>query len=264
MEPILLYGAEIWLSDFNININKCDNLPFEKIQHLVFKDILGVHSKASNLAVKHELGELPLCLKGFSLMFNYFLRLNSDKQQNGIKTEILIAAIQEDTTLKNNTLSESWQKQLHTLNRKLNLTTLTISKTAFKDTLTQSYKNNVATELQNIRLNNSGKLVFYSQIKGKYEMQDYLKFPIKKSVRASLTKLRISAHSLEIETGRYHKPPKPKENRYCNYCKNIVEDECHFIYSCPLYNTLRMRFDPTLCNLGADKESNCAKLLKSR
>ena len=64
-----------------------------------------------------------------------------------------------------------------------------------------------------------------------------------------------------IETGRYHKPPKPKENRYCNYCKNIVEDECHFIYSCPLYNTLRMRFDPTLCNLGADKESNCAKLL---
>ena len=79
MEPILLYSAEIWLSDFNININKCDNLPFEKNQHLVFKDILGLHSKASNLAVKHELGELPLCLKGFSLMFNYFLRLNNFK-----------------------------------------------------------------------------------------------------------------------------------------------------------------------------------------
>ena len=144
-------------------------------------------------------------------MFNYFLRLNSDKQQNGIKNEILIAAIQEDTTLKNNNLSESWQKQLHTLKWKLNLPTLTISKTAFQNTLPQSYKNNVATELQNIRLNNSGKLVFYSQIKGKYEMQDYLKFSIKKSVRASLTKLRISAHPLEIETGRYHKPQNHKK-----------------------------------------------------
>ena len=140
MEPILLYGAEIWLSDFIININKCDNLPFEKIQHLVFKDILGVHSKASNLAVKHELGELPICLIGFSLMFNYFLRLNSDKQQNGLKNEILLTAIQENTTLKNNNLSESWQKQLHTLKRKLNLPTLTISKTAFQNTLMQSYK----------------------------------------------------------------------------------------------------------------------------
>ena len=33
-------------------------------------------------------------------MFDYFLRLNTDKQQNGIKNEILIAVIQEDTTLK--------------------------------------------------------------------------------------------------------------------------------------------------------------------
>ena len=64
-----------------------------------------MHSKASNLAAKHELGELPLCLEIFSLMFNYFLRLKSKKQQNGFRNEILIVAIQEDTTLKNNNLS---------------------------------------------------------------------------------------------------------------------------------------------------------------
>ena len=29
VEPILLYVAELLLSDFNINTNKCDNLPFE-------------------------------------------------------------------------------------------------------------------------------------------------------------------------------------------------------------------------------------------
>jgi hypothetical protein len=29
------------------------NLPFEKVQHLILKDILGVHNKASNLAIKY-------------------------------------------------------------------------------------------------------------------------------------------------------------------------------------------------------------------
>ena len=37
IEPILLYGSEIWISDYNINILKSDNFPFEKIQHLIFK-----------------------------------------------------------------------------------------------------------------------------------------------------------------------------------------------------------------------------------
>jgi hypothetical protein len=72
IEPIVLDGAEIWRSDFNINISKCDNLPFEKVQNLILKDILGVHSKASNLAVKYEVGKLPLCFKAFTSMFKYF------------------------------------------------------------------------------------------------------------------------------------------------------------------------------------------------
>jgi hypothetical protein len=48
--PIITYGSEIWLTDFNLNLDTLDKLPFEKVQNMIFKNILGVHGKASNLA----------------------------------------------------------------------------------------------------------------------------------------------------------------------------------------------------------------------
>jgi hypothetical protein len=41
--------------------------------------------------------------------------------------------------------------------------------------------------------------------------------------------IRISAHQLATETGRYMKPPLPVPERFCKNCKNKVEDEKHFI-----------------------------------
>ena len=265
IEPILLYGAEIWISDFNVNINKCDNLPFEKVQHLILKDILGVHNKASNLAVKYEVGELPVCFKAFTSMFKYFSRLNNHNQPNNIENEILIAAKREDDILNNSGSKVSWQKPIHKLKQKLDLPTLEIPKNVFVNTLQNFYKKNVFTELDNIKTSNSGKLLFYSQIKdtSKYELQDYLKFPIQKPIRASLTKLRISAHPLEIESGRYQKPLKPKDTRFCQTCITLVEDEYHFIYECPVYHSLRLKFYPAFSNLNPNESiiDHCRKLL---
>ena len=53
----------------------------------------------------------------------------------------------------------------------------------------------------------------------------------------ALTKLRISAHKLHIETGGYKKYDKvtkayvntPKEERTCSSCTNKIEDEYHFL-----------------------------------
>ena len=76
-------------------------------------------------------------------------------------------------------------------------------------------------QLQNIEFSKRGKLLFYSQIRKNCELQGYLKFPINTSVRSKLTKLRISAHPLEIENGRYSKPCIPKESRFCHFCKSL-------------------------------------------
>jgi len=46
----------------------------------------------------------------------------------------------------------------------------------------------------------------------------------------SLSGLRMSCHSLRVETGRYQRPPTPANKRTCiyMYCKNgMVDDEAH-------------------------------------
>ena len=58
--------------------------------------------------------------------------------------------------------------------------------------------------------------------------------------RKALTRLRISAHHLAIETGRYTHPKIPVENRICPLCPgNNIEDEYHFLLVCPCYAALR-------------------------
>ena len=59
--------------------------------------------------------------------------------------------------------------------------------------------------MKNISENESGNLSFYSKIittLDEYEIQPYLSFPISNLLRSNLTKLRVSAHPLYIETGR--------------------------------------------------------------
>ena len=61
--PIITYSSEIWITDFTMDIGSQSKLPFEKIQNCILKDILGVHKKASNIAVLSELGLYPLHIK---------------------------------------------------------------------------------------------------------------------------------------------------------------------------------------------------------
>ena len=63
--------------------------------------------------------------------------------------------------------------------------------------------------------------------------------------RRNLTKLRISAHNLAIETGRYSKKSSSSctdtEKRLCFNCKSI-ESEFHLIFECQLYEDVRKQF----------------------
>ena len=57
-----------------------------------------------------------------------------------------------------------------------------------------------------------------------------------KELGSLLTKLRISAHFLAIETGRYNNTPK--EHRFCKHCPTSVENEYHFILYCSKFDNL--------------------------
>jgi hypothetical protein len=62
-----------------------------------------------------------------------------------------------------------------------------------------------------------------------------------KEDRSTLCQFRISAHSLEIEKGRYYNIPR--ENLVCLSCKTgKVEVELHLFLDCPSYAHLRQDF----------------------
>lgn len=84
------------------------------------------------------------------------------------------------------------------------------------------------------------KLRTYSMFKKEYNMENYLLICKSKQCR-EFSKLRISAHQLRVETGRYTRPHKIHlENRTCLLSKtDNVEDEKHFLLSCSTYDVER-------------------------
>src|SRR4029434_666424 len=61
--------------------------------------------------------------------------------------------------------------------------------------------------------------------------------------RTTLTKYRLSEHSLAIEVGRHRQTWLPKENRLCPHCEQgPVETELHFLTQCTKYQSLRDQY----------------------
>ena len=73
--------------------------------------------------------------------------------------------------------------------------------------------------------------------------QPYLNLINKEQFRVALSRFRVSAHRLEVETGRWHKPVAvPFNERKCRTCLDYLEDEFHVLLECPLYHELRKTY----------------------
>ena len=251
--PIITYSSEIWITDFKIDIGSQSKLPFEKIQNCILKDILGVHKKASNIAVLSELGLYPLHIKIYESMFKYYHRLRDMEFALKYKNPLLIDAFKEDEKLFHIKSCPSMTNSLSTIIKMIGLSSLEISYKTFSDKLRNYYENKISNQFDNIKQSNSGKLVFYSQIYNyDFKLQEYLKFTLPKTCRSLLSKLRLSAHPLNIEVGRYCIPPIPRSDRFCKFCLNEVEDEQHFLLFCTKYNHLRSKYSEHLGDLNAN------------
>ena len=85
------------------------------------------------------------------------------------------------------------------------------------------------------------KLRTYVLFKKNFQCENYI-FAIENfQKRKYFSKLRVSAHDLHIETGRYKKPTKnPLNERICHLCNsNEIEDEYHVVIKCSYYNNFR-------------------------
>jgi hypothetical protein len=80
----------------------------------------------------------------------------------------------------------------------------------------------------------------YCLFKSSANTERYLHLISNLDYRKAVTRLRISAHNLPVESGRYKKIPH--ENRYCSICNcDLVGDEYHYLLECKSNEFVKLR-----------------------
>ena len=228
IRPILTYGSEIWITDYSIKDKTSDNLPFEKIHNRFCKYLLGVHKKSSNFAARLEFGRAKI------LNFINMISLKYIKRVIELPTTRLLKEVFEvDKSLHAGGHRSSYS-YYHKVMSELNIQDL--DEANVPQSILERYTKEVKTQLTSFTVDN--KLHTYSKLYDEYSHQTYLIYAIPKSVTKELAKLRISAHDLLIERGRYFRPKLPREQRLCTEC-NEIEDELHFMLFCTKFKDLR-------------------------
>lgn len=227
ISPIILYGCEIWGADNKFK----DTDPFEHLHIKFIKEILGVHSKATNAACLSELNRYPLKVKILTLMIKFWEHISSS-------SDTLVNKI-----YKNIPQNNKWISYVSKTIRELGFNYLTFNPQNIKHNLTcikQRIQDQAIQKQQSI-LRENKKLEFYNYMHKLNFRPPYVDICKYKADRSTLCKYRISAHSLAIERGRYKNIPK--NNRICLKCTNSeIENEEHFFINCPSFINFRQEF----------------------
>ena len=259
VRPILLYCCDFWGC-----IKQPKNNPIVTF-HLSFcKQLLGVRRQTSNHAVLQEIGLLPISLHITKIAIRNWERI-TDKRANP-----LLLASHADAYAENLPWA-SEVREIFASNGMLETYLLKvegsledtepnyIEKTLMQRMTDQYNQTSFGT------INSSRKLKTLRRLKSTPGRETYLREVEISKHRVAMSRLRLCSHSLESERGRYDETDA--EKRHCQYCKahgkEEVEDEAHFLVSCPQHNELRKSLLPQniLHNNSLSKEDKLAQIL---
>ena len=264
ISPILLYGVENWAILSDLDIERFSDLSlFEKtekcntdiVHRKLLKFVLGVSKTCHNVAIYGDTGEVPVSLKGYRLMLNYWKRLSALPDRSLAKKALI-----ENANIRSN-----WIKTIEKLIRCLKLQRVPLKK--FKDTTKSVIPTYFETNWKNKLLSEDiSRLITYKTINSNFTLPKHLGLPYQ--LRKVISRVRCSNHPLAIEKGRHKKPKTPREERICIFCNDhVVEDENHFLLKCTAYFHLRdyynMNFENVPDMLDMDDQYHLAKFLLS-
>jgi hypothetical protein len=232
VSSILSYSSEVWGFTKNKDIERI---------HLKFcKRILNVKLSSSSVAIYGELGRYPLYVNRCVKIVKYFLKI---KNSNNCIISKVYELLLED--LCNNKIN--WVSKVKKLLYEHGFgyvfeTPLTVNVnhfiTLFRQRLIDTFTQNWSSDLESNQV-----LHLYKHLKHHIEYAEYLSILSRKNYRSVITKFRISAHCLRIETGRYGQNRIERGERTCNVCQSRdIEDEFHMICVCPCYRLIRKRY----------------------
>ena len=224
IKPIVLYGSEIWgLSEVLRNgNNKINSQNFvtgkiKKLQLKFFKYILGVNKKASNFAVLGELGKFSLFTDITVNIIKYWVHI-----VNYSNNHVLNDAYVENCLLRESGSKNCWSYKFITMLKNVGLDNVNPSdcnvsliKSHTESIFISQWKIVVSYSNNDNNVSTGNKLRTLALFKGSFIYEPYLSIVQNKNERKELTRLRISAHKLAIESGRCTRPYTPVYERKC-------------------------------------------------
>ena len=205
--------------------------------------LLSVHKKSSRLAVLGELGRNPILLNALKNMLKYEWHLENISPRNS-----LVRHAYSEMDLFSKSGSDCWLSKVRKIKASLGISLSAVkgsfgASAAIKKSLNSKFSRFWMDSVQEVKVGQDGldtnKLRLYKSFKGSFHTEPYLTLVKNRNQRSSLSMIQISAHHLEIERGRW--VGVPNNQRYCKYCKfcgstnKLVDDEKHFMLSCPLF-----------------------------
>ena len=224
--PILLYGSEIWGYEFRKDI--------EAVHVKFCKYVLGVARNTPNCAALGECGRLPLSVLYMTRCIKYWIRII--QLYNHARYPKCCYILYQLDIAGRHTCATDVKNMLY----RFGFGTVWLSQGAgnvelflcmFKQRVSDISRQEWSSNITSL-----SKLDTYCTFKSLLEPERYLYCTNIYVHRKALAKLRCSNHNLAIEKLR---GTIDRGNRHCKYCLNlkntyVVEDEYHFIMSCPL------------------------------
>ena len=204
------------------------NNPIENFHMKFCKELLGVQKQTTNIGVLLELGLTPLSLHSTKSAIKNWIRIT-----NGIKCNNLVITSYECSV----TLNLSWQNKIKDTLSNIGMLDTFLTKDVRTHTLAFQRLQDIFHQNAFHDIKESSKLKTYSILKIQIGYENYLSQIQNTQNRISLTKFRLSNHTLMIETGRHQRIEKSQ--RFCPFCPNTIEDERHFLLQCPVYDVFR-------------------------
>ena len=204
------------------------NNPIENLFMSFCKQLLGVQKQTTNNGVLLELGLIPITIWGKKKAIKNWVRIAKGENCSEVLKEAYTFAVEENL---------SWPQSVNSVVSQIGLRQsfididIDLHMQSFQR-LSDIFHQQAFEDIKRV----DSKLRTYSKLKLEPGFEKYLdEIPVKE--RTALTKLRLSNHLLMIEKGRHM--GIDRDQRFCPFCPNLIEDEKHFLTRCPQYRHLR-------------------------
>ena len=225
VRPILSYACEIWVPlGCKVAMQKLEQV------HLGFlKSLLGVPVCTASKLVYAEFARAPLKHYCWKQCLRYKERMHAMDTNRLCKVAFLMAC-------RNNS---AWHRGIEARLQKLSTPPAPPDEDFNASTAITASADMDTTWIMQPDPESSLQQTYYSY-KQHYRMEPYIYEAKNTHLRKILARFRTGTHWLQVRSGRHR--GIAREHRLCHCGSNVVEDELHAIFDCPLYVPIREKF----------------------